>query len=266
MKITDLFFPHAVVVVVVALTVVVVVVAEKSKPAVVFCMPTAKRNVSYLDQVIKSYNNQGIFQMDGVMLAVLDVDGSTVDARNTTTTIPLHNRITSKCTTTTTVDTGLVPSCQVRQQGLDITSALMQCAKKPLTTTTTTSPGWVVLVEDDCEACNGALVEVLDVLLLLGSMKKKNTIAMVKFSKFVRATAFPVDLVPMYVESVRDRLYDFPYDVTMIEQWAPGRKMHVHTRNLFHHIGHVSTESTRNDDAYRTAYAELRGDKCFEKL
>ena len=122
--------------------------------------------------------------------------------------------------------------------------------------------GWVVLTEDDCEACTGALDEVITAL----SRLDRDEIAMAKFSKFVRATAFPSDMVPHYVDSVLRRLYDFPYDVTVIEEWAAGRRQYIHDRNLFHHIGFVSTEARRNDPVYRATNAELRGDKCFEKL
>jgi hypothetical protein len=60
---------------------------------------------------------------------------------------------------------------------LDVTEALLQCAD--------ITSGWVVLVEDDCEACIGALDEVTSTLSTLD----RNKIGIAKFSKFVRATA-----------------------------------------------------------------------------
>ena len=216
-----------------------------------FCMPTARREVSYLDQVVQSYNAQNVFRMDGVALVVLDMDNSTTNAVKSTPMISLQERTNAICDT---VDTEGLPSCQVRQQGLDVAAALIQCAKL--------TSGWVVLTEDDCEACSGALDEVVTTL----SELNRDSTAMAKFSKFVRATAFPVDVVLKYAESVHSRLYEFPYDVTVMEQWASGRRQYVHARNLFHHVGHVSTEAKRNDAAYRVAYAELRGDLCFESI
>jgi hypothetical protein len=211
-----------------------------------FCMPTARRDESYLDQVVQSYRTQNVFRMDGITLVVLDTDNSTLGWYT-----QLHRRKKALCDAT---DVDWAPSCQVRQQGLDVTAALTQCANL--------TSGWVVLTEDDCEACRGALDEVISTLGKLDM----NTIAMAKFSKFVRATAFPVDVVPNYVKSVVDRLYTSPYDVTVMEQWAPGRRQYIHTRNLFHHVGYVSTEAKRNDEKYRAAFAQLRGDVCFEKL
>ncbi len=211
-----------------------------------FCMATAKRAVSYLDSVDQSYRNQSIFRMDGVALIILDVDNSTQGRE-----MPLLGRKKAVCDT---VDTEGLPSCQVRQQGLDVAATLEHCSQ--FTT------AWVVLVEDDCIACAGALDEVVTTLSTLDT----NTIAMAKFSKFVRATAFPANVVLGYAKSIRSRLYKFPYDITVMEQWAPGRRQYIHMRNLFHHVGYVSTEQKRNSDEFRSLYASLRGDVCFEPL
>lgn len=217
----------------------------------IFCIPTARRDVSYLDQVVESYSQQHVFNMNGVALAVIDIDNSTLGKYT-----PLQrDRTIAACDTTQSEPPGM-PTCRVRQQGLDVTSALMQCAAY--------SSAWVVLAEDDCVACEGGLDEVIYTLSLL----HMQAIAMAKFSKFLRATAFPVDIVSDYAQSVRNplRLNTRPYDVTKIEEWAPGRREYIHTRNLFHHIGYVSTEPARNDAAYRAMYAELRGDVCFDRL
>jgi hypothetical protein len=104
-----------------------------------------------------------------------------------------------------------------------------------------------------------------EVISTIGRLDSDKT-AMAKFSKFTRATAFPVEVVPGYVNSVRQRLYSFPYDVTVMEQWAPGRRQYIHGRNLFHHVGYVSTEAKRNEDTYRASYAKLRSDVCYERL
>jgi hypothetical protein len=213
-----------------------------------FCMPTASRNVSYLEQVVLSYEKQGVFKMDSVGLLVLDADNSTRGRY-----APIIDRKVAECSPTAK-DVEGIPSCRVRQQALDVTASLLQCARM--------TSGWVVLVEDDCEACGGALDEVVRSL----SGLQKDSIAMAKYSKFLRATAFPVEVVHKYVASVLKRLYTFPYDITDLEQWAPGRKQHLHSRNLFHHIGLVSTEPKRNEIGYRLRYAELRGDVCYQDL
>ena len=180
-----------------------------------FCMPTVRRSVSYLDQVMQSYTRQRVLLMDGVTLAVLDVDNSTSLLTHQVAT-QLPDRIKAPCDAP---DTPGLPSCKVRQQGLDVTAALSHCARF--------TSGWVVIVEDDCEACAGALDEVVSTLASLDHTR----IAMAKFSKFTRATAFPIEMVPGYVQSVRDRLYTHPYDITVIEQWAPNRRQYIHARS-----------------------------------
>lgn len=216
-----------------------------------FCMSSATRgNVSYLEQVVKSYTRQHVDSMDGVALLVFDADNSTGGRF-----MRLDNRIVEACGESGTDEAG-IPSCKVRQQGLDVTAALTQCAY--------VTSGWVVLVEDDCVVCDGGLDETISTLIRLDVRQ----IGMAKFSKFLRATAFPVAVVGDYVRSVRDpvRLQVHPYDITIIEQWAPGRRVYVHDRNLFHHVGYVSTEPKRNEAGYRAAYSGLRSDVCFEKF
>jgi hypothetical protein len=67
---------------------------------------------------------------------------------------------------------------------LDVAAALEHCSKL--------TSKWVVLVEDDCEACSGALGEVATTLSKLDA--NTMVIASAKFSKFVRATAFAVSI------------------------------------------------------------------------
>jgi hypothetical protein len=61
------------------------------------------------------------------------------------------------------------------------------------------------------------------------------------------------------------RLYTYPHDITKMEDWDPPGRMHVHTRNLYHHIGVVSTDERKNTDEFRQMYAVYRDDMCFEK-
>ena len=59
------------------------------------------------------------------------------------------------------------------------------------------------------------------------------------------------------------RLYTHPPDVTRIEDWDQhSGRLYVHDRNLFHHIGRISTESVKNTDAFREKYRALREDVC----
>ncbi len=85
---------------------------------------------------------QNLFLMDGVTLAVLDVDNSTTNNQvHKVMATRLHDRIEALCDTP---DTPGLPSCKVHQQGLDVTAALAHCAQF--------TSGWVIVVED-CEAC-----------------------------------------------------------------------------------------------------------------
>ena len=51
---------------------------------------------------------------------------------------------------------------------------------------------------------------------------------------------------------------------TMQEDWDPPGSLYVHRRNLFHHIGRVSTESVKNSDEFRDMYHALREDECWQ--
>ena len=91
-------------------------------------MPTVRRSVSYLDQVMQSYMKQRVLLMDGVTLAVLDVDNSTsfLLTHQLEAIMQLPDRIKALYDAP---DTPGLPSCKVRQQGLDVTAALSHCAR-----------------------------------------------------------------------------------------------------------------------------------------
>lgn len=218
-----------------------------------FCMVTSRRpnGVTYVDRVVETYEKQNIFRMDGVGLYIIDTDGS---SNGKDGIVRLTDRILAKCDTQAQDREG-IPSCQVRQRTLDITSALGKCAA--------VTSGWVILVEDDCEICPNSLDEALVALSELHTSE----ISMAKLSKNMCATAFPVSRVQAYVDATLQRLYTHPHDIILAEEWAPP-PVHVykHFRNLFHHIGSVSTEVHKNSELWQEKYSLLREDTCGEEL
>jgi hypothetical protein len=146
-----------------------------------------------------------------------------------------------------------LPSCMVRQRLFDIIGAMTACAN--------VTTGWVVMTEDGCTPCPNAIDELVVTLARLSARE----ISMARFSKFQRATAIPAAKTHLYAENIRKRLYTHPPDVTRIEDWGPGfGKLYVHDRNLFHHIGRISTEGVKNIDSFRERYRALREDKCWQ--
>jgi hypothetical protein len=211
-----------------------------------FCMITARRPESYLQRAASSLVEQNVTLYDGVGLLVVDVDGS---ASNFPWATPLA-RERAVCDTP---DTEGLPSCEVRQRSLDAIHAMTLCAQS--------ATGWIVLLEDDCIACPGAVDELVTALSRLDA----RAISMARFSKFQRATAIPSGKAVRYTEDIRRRLYTHPHDVTRIEDWDPPGRLYVHHRNLFHHIGFVSTEDSKNNDEFRQRYHALREDSCWQR-
>lgn len=222
---------------------------------ITFCMVTAARpgGVSYLERVVATYTAQNVHRMDGVGLLIMDVDGGTRGEaqRGRPEGNGLTGRQLAECTGP---DVEGLPSCQVRQRTLDITAALSQCQE--------VTSGWVVLVEDDCEPCLGALDESLTALAGLDP----GATSMAKLSRNMCATAFPVPRVSAYVQATRRRIHTHPHDIILAEEWAPApARVYAHPRNLFHHIGDISTEQSKNDPAWQALYRDLRADTCFER-
>jgi hypothetical protein len=211
----------------------------------VFCMLTARRPQSYLERAVGSLLEQNVLTYDGVGLVVLDADGS---ARNVSWATPMQ-REPAACDTP---DVDGVPSCEARQRSLDVITALTTCAQA--------ASGWVVLLEDDCTACQGGVEEVVTALSRLDG----RAISLARFSKFQRATAIPAGKVGRYTMNIRQRLYTHPHDITRIEDWDPPGVLYVHARNVFHHIGFVSTEASKNNEEFRAQWRELREDVCWQ--
>lgn len=211
-------------------------------------MVTARRPgmVDYLARVSSVYHAQGVHRRDGTGLAIVSVDGWT------TAGFVLPNRTLAECTGP---DVEGLPSCQVRQRTLDVLAALAVC--QPITS------GWVILVEDDCEPCPLALSESLDAL----AEQDPATTSMAKLSVNMCATAFPAARVLAYSSDTRARLYTHPHDIIKAENWAgPTTRVYRHHRNLWHHIGRVSTEPHKNAPEWQARFADLRADSCLAQI
>jgi hypothetical protein len=226
--------------------------------AYTFCMVTAARpgGVSYLERVVQGYQEQQVFHMDDVSLAVIDVDGWTANRGETGVVhgYRLPARVMATCDTT---DVEGRPSCKVRQRTFDVVGALAVCAMD--------TSGWVILVEDDCELCAGALSESLDVLAGLDPAR----VAMVKLSRNMCATAFSIHRVGDYSKACIERLYYHPHDIINVEAWSgprDGSHAYTHLRNLWHHIGNVSTETHKNNPEWQAQYRDMREDTCLATM
>ncbi len=81
---------------------------------ITFCMVTSRRpgNASYLDQVVGTYRNHNVFNMDGVGLVILDTDGGTKGRAREgfAEGVRLLDRRLATCDTE---DVEGLPSCQV---------------------------------------------------------------------------------------------------------------------------------------------------------
>ena len=216
------------------------------------CMITATRpgGVSYLSHVVEAYSDQHVYHMDGVGLVIIDIDGGTRDAQ--TKGVALQERRLAVCDIP---DIEGLPSCRVRQRTLDVSAALEKC--QSITT------GWVVLVEDDCHPCPTALSELIPTLATLTAQET----AMAKFSRNMCATAFPVTREEAYITASMGRLYTHPHDIIYADAWASGTaRVYTHNRNLFHHIGNISTEPHKNAPVWQDQYGALRADSCGDLL
>jgi hypothetical protein len=215
---------------------------------ITFCMVTSERPVSYLERVLATYQEQRVSQMDGVGLIVVNMDGTHLGNS------VVHPR-TRKLAGCDMPDVEGRPICKVRQSTLDVTESLLYCANR--------TSGWVVLVEDDCEACPGSIQEIVAELSRLDAV----AVSLAKFSKFSRGVAFPVGKVEAYAKNAQAHVYEKPYDFFDVEDWDPhGGGAHIYAHNVFHHIGTVSTITYRNEEEYRKNYDTMRSDFCGEPL
>jgi hypothetical protein len=215
---------------------------------ITFCMVTSERPVSYLERVVDTFIKERVGEFDGVGLIVVNMDGSNWGDR-------VVHPSARKMAVCDTPDVEGIPICKVRQGTLDVTESLLYCANQ--------TSGWVVLAEDDCEACPGSIQEAVETLARLDSSK----VSLVKFSKIATGVAFPRDKVELYARHAQAHVYDRPHDYYSEREWDPnGGGVHVHGKNLFHHIGEVSTIPYRNHDEYHKMYDDLRSDYCGEAM
>lgn len=149
-------------------------------------------------------------------------------------------------------------SCEVQQMSLDVVLALRTCAEH--------TTDWVVLIEDDVQACPGSIPVLVSTLRLLPVELTK----FAKFSKFGLANAFPKQNISPYTNYVIENLHAVPHDLLISSlEWGPvGRPYYyyIHPTNLFHHLGQTSTIPERNDPLFIAMYADLRSDVCGEAL
>ena len=204
--------------------------------------------MSYLERVLDTFREQRVNDIDGVGLIVVNVDGTNWGDR----VVHLPARKLALCDRP---DVEGLPICKVRQSTLDITESLLYCANR--------TSGWVVLVEDDCEACPGSIQEIVAELGRLDAV----SVSLARFSKFSRGVAFPVGKIESYVRHAQAHLYNKPYDYFDVKMWDPrGGDVRIYAHNLFHHIGVVSTITYRNDEEYHKNYDSMRSDYCGEQL
>ena len=198
------------------------------------CVLTSSRpnNASYVERAVGSLRDGGFARV------------TVVDAQS----MGKHRKLAQCVDDGRDVDVG-VP-CKVLQSNYDVAMALWHCDARAR------KAKWLLFVEDDMEACAGSLKEVKAAL-------KSSALSAVQFSKFSRAFAVRrgasvLDLV----SNIRCQARSAPYDMVLWNTF-PSRTV---TRNLFHHMGTVSTIQYRNEDGYLAAYSHMRGDVCGQAL
>jgi hypothetical protein len=191
---------------------------------------------------------------------------------------------------------GKVP-CKVRQQTRDVASVLEQCAYA-------SNASWIVLIEDDTELCKGGIKAITQTLVSLCSpsstrahphmshndsdlvsvspssrrlskaTKQSESPSLCpkvyKFAKSFSGTAWPASSLHPYTNYARSKINTRPVDWAIHDkEWnAETTKNHVgvHTSNLLHHIGEVSTFAYRNSEDFRARYSQMRKDSCFGNI
>ena len=156
------------------------------------------------------------------------------------------------CTTNASIDP--LPSCRVRQQGLDVANALESCYNKTVNEDLT---NWILLLEDDFMPCENALEGLLKILDTLDPTNNK----FARFTQGSGGVAFPKANIPLYTRNVREHILEQPYDHVLLNAWSNNQDF-VFPVHLFHHIGDVSSIAYRNSPEYRTEFAGIRDNTC----
>jgi hypothetical protein len=108
------------------------------------------------------------------------------------------------------------------------------------------------------KACPGAIEELETTLHGL----HPGTVSNARFSKFTRATAFPLQSIAAISVAMNNYFPNKCYDCVLVdERWTSKTREYVHPRNLFHHMGVKSTIPDRDDDP-----TPIRNDNCYERL
>jgi hypothetical protein len=207
-----------------------------------FCVITARRPAtSYLSPLLEELTLQR------AAFRVVDTDNSTLPSLKA-----LKLARVTRC-----VEPSNVISCPVQKQALDVLDGLQLCLSS--------SPRWLVLLEDDMLPCAGA-IETMALFLnsTLSAESAWRSFKTARFAKFPRAVVFPLENIQPYSDYVRAHLREAPYDSLLNSGgWAPaGSSDYIHASSLFSHAGKVSTIAERNDPAFVTTYAALRDEAC----
>jgi hypothetical protein len=198
------------------------------------CVLTSSRpnNASYVERAVGSLRDGGFARV------------TVVDAQS----MGKHRKLAQCVDDGRDVDVG-VP-CKVLQSNYDVAMALWHCDARAR------KAKWLLFVEDDMEACEGALRGVRSAL-------RRATSDAVQFSKFSRAFAVRRGAAVLeLVANIRCQAQSLPYDVVLWNTFTQP----LRTRNLFHHVGSVSTVQYRNKEHYVKRYSDMRSDVCGQPL
>ena len=203
-------------------------------------MPTVPPNVSMHVNVIDASNSP---QREDMRAARLQFPNFTFE--------PLLNKTHEPCTplerrSDSNGTTG-APPCSVRQQTRDVLAALPQCARRAA------GAGWVLLVEDDTEACPAALATAAVTLRAMADYMAAGAPGawrLAAFSSYFSGVALPAAALPAFLPHAWARLAHEPVDHLIWGPWAGGA-LFKFQGNLFRHVGRVSAFEYRNGEEFR---------------
>ena len=223
------------------------------------CIPSAIRpGVSYLSRVLASIDrdirNSGASSR--VRVLVVDVSRLSrtdiIDARNEFPDFGfelLGNKTYEDCTEEqllTEEGDDARPPCSVRQQTRDITAAMLQCADRM------GESGWVMLVEDDTEMCEGAVRVMLQTL-----PRVARSSSFVALSSYFSGTAFTSTAAEAFARYASGRLGERPIDHLLWQDWGSVFSVRD-VGNLFAHRGLVSAFEYRNSPRFHELWDGMR--------
>ena len=214
------------------------------------CIIAAKRNnVSYVQHVISEIKNQNV-PSAGVFI---DLDEHYADI-----VLPdmfIHLVPTDRKKEGCDLEEGDIrrPNCMSRQQGRDVALGLTRCSEIASNYT------WVLMLEDDMLPCPNAIATIHNSI----EHFEANSVKVVRFGKFSRALMFPPPRSALqYAQTILANILTMPHDLMINSNWRTGRSEAHNGGSLFQHIGKVSTNKYRNEDAYRQRWDDLRSETC----